>query len=124
MSYELSIIEKKIGSPEKPLSDLGKYSYLAWWTQRIIEFIRECKKDKRQFTLKEMSEETGIKLEDIQDALERVNLIKKSQNQVYLCTEDSVIDSIYNSMGRPSLKVNLDNLHWTPYMFPTDPALN
>jgi len=24
--------ENKVGTPERPLSDLGKFGYLAWWT--------------------------------------------------------------------------------------------
>lgn len=39
-SYELSIIENKIGTPERPLSDLGRETYLSWWSQRIIDYIR------------------------------------------------------------------------------------
>ncbi len=57
-SYELSLIEQRVGGPEKPLSDLGKETYLSWWTQRVIDFIRENKNE--TYTLADMSKRTGI----------------------------------------------------------------
>ncbi len=66
-SYELSIIEKKPGGPETPLSDLGRASYMSWWTQRIIDFIREHKGE--QFSISDISKETMITEKDIYEVL-------------------------------------------------------
>ena len=71
-SYELSLIEGKPGTPEKPLSDLGRTSYTNWWTQRIIDYIRE--KEDEEINIAEMSRETCMRDRDIYYTLVRSEL--------------------------------------------------
>ncbi|CAG0880333.1 unnamed protein product [Darwinula stevensoni] len=39
MGYQLTRMEEKIGSPEKPLSDLGLISYRNYWRDAVLSYL-------------------------------------------------------------------------------------
>jgi histone acetyltransferase MYST1 len=78
-AYELSKIENKVGSPEKPLSDLGKLSYRSYWTYIILSTLKAHKHE--QLSIRQVSALTCIKVEDIISTLQSLNMIKMWRDQ-------------------------------------------
>lgn len=58
-AYELSRRENRVGSPEKPLSDLGRLSYISFWTELLLDII---KKQGREIHIKNLSQITFMKV--------------------------------------------------------------
>ncbi|GFR31645.1 hypothetical protein TNCT_161521 [Trichonephila clavata] len=72
-SYELSKKEHAIGSPEKPLSDLGKLSYRSYWSWVILEILKDYR---GALSVKELSHMTSITQCDIISTLQSLNMVK------------------------------------------------
>ena len=78
LSYFLSNRLHKISSPETPLSDLGKLSYKSYWTITILDALL---KNKGLLYVQTISEQTGIRVEDINYVLNELSLIKYWKGQ-------------------------------------------
>ena len=109
-SYELSKKEKKVGSPEKPLSDLGLLSYRSYWTDVIIETL----KSNTAMSISDLSEVTRIKTEDILSTLQALNVIRYWKGQHIVHIPDEKMAEHENMMRRRKKFIDPNALHWTP----------
>lgn len=115
VSYELSKREGTVGSPEKPLSDLGRISYRSYWAYIILQlFHEEYKSDTiKMISIEKISRLTGIRIEDILSTLHSLNMIKYWKGQHVISVQKPVITAFLQE----SKKLNLCNpecLTWIP----------
>lgn len=75
--YLLSKREGQPGSPEKPLSDLGRLSYTAYWRSVVLECLHEVRD--RQLTIRRLSKITGICPQDITATLHHLILEQRGE---------------------------------------------
>jgi len=109
--YELSKKEGKVGSPEKPLSDLGLLSFRSYWTNVLLEILR---KHRGNLSIKDISNMTSIKTEDIISTLQSLNLIKYWKGQHIISVTPKIIEEHLKTMSKQTM-IDPKCLHWTPF---------
>lgn len=72
-SYELSKREGKLGSPEKPLSDLGLLSYRAFWQELIVGILIEMK---GETTIDELATQSAMTTQDVIHTLQHLGMLR------------------------------------------------
>ncbi|GAB4820766.1 hypothetical protein N2152v2_007812 [Parachlorella kessleri] len=112
-SYELSKKEGKVGSPERPLSDLGAVSYRSYWTRMILEALRDSK---ASLSIKDISEATAIKTDDVVRTLESLSLIKYWKGDHIISVTQKIIEEHLRTIShQKNIEIDVSRLHWTPY---------
>jgi histone acetyltransferase SAS3 len=115
-SYLLTRVEKKTGSPEKPLSDMGLVSYRKYWRLVLCE---ELLQQKGPISIVAISERTGMTPDDIVSALEGLRaLVRDPVTKTYALRLDYNYFKEYikkcNTGNNPKIKPEC--LVWTPYV--------
>ncbi|XP_066256369.1 histone acetyltransferase KAT8 [Euwallacea similis] len=112
-SYELSRLEGAVGSPEQPLSDLGKLSYRSYWSWVLLEILRDFR---GTLSIKDLSQMTSITQTDIISTLQSMNMVKYWKGQHVICVTPKLVEEHIRSSHykRPRLCVDSSALRWTP----------
>ena len=87
-SYELSKIEGKLGSPEKPLSDLGLLSYRQYWTENLIEILLEYNESGDRCSIDHMASLLAMTGTDVESTLQalKMQVYHKGEHKIVLPT--------------------------------------
>ena len=118
-SYLLSKAERQPGTPEKPLSDLGRVSYYSYWKSVVLEYVNNHRHHK-QLTIQAIQSKTSMNPQDIVLTLMLLGFIRKNpSNKFVLAIDWSKVDghmAKVNSSLAQGTRINLDPdaLRWTP----------
>lgn len=114
-SYLLSKVEHKVGSPEKPLSDLGLISYRSYWKSILLEYL--CKYDGKEISIKDLSQETAITAYDIVSTLQALGLLKYWKGKHIVLKRQELIGEYLSKAKkrRTDRSIDVECLRWHPY---------
>jgi histone acetyltransferase HTATIP len=135
-SYELSKREGKLGSPEKPLSDLGLLGYRAYWQEIIVEMLMD---GREEANIEDLGAAAAMTTNDVLHTLQINNMIKNSvlppkstsqygntdshfqKNQHVIVLTDAVIAQHEKQKQKDKIKgkrtIDGDLLIWKPPVF-------
>jgi histone acetyltransferase MYST1 len=116
-SYELSKKEEKVGSPEKPLSDLGCVSYRSYWGSVILEILKYF--GGSSLSIMDLSKLTSILSEDVVTTLQHLNLLRNINGTYVIWAPPALVDDLMIKYPVKGLLVDPSKLHWTP-LYVTD----
>jgi histone acetyltransferase MYST1 len=88
-SYELSRIDGKVGSPERPLSELGKVGYHSYWQRVLLEAMR---KHGSLVSIEQLTKMTYIHQNDIVEALKPLAMVTLVKGQYILSANSKAVE--------------------------------
>ena len=114
-SYELSKKEEKVGSPEKPMSDLGQQAYKPYWASTIVDFLlNQC--PNASMSIMDISKMTSIMAEDIVFTLNQLSILKIINGVYFIAAEEGLLRTLAKKYPVKQPRVDATKLHWTPFI--------
>ncbi|KAK3529433.1 hypothetical protein QTP70_031110 [Hemibagrus guttatus] len=114
-SYLLSKVEEKVGSPERPLSDLGLISYRSYWKEVLLRYMYNFQG--KDISIKEISQETAVNPVDIVSTLQSLQMLKYWKGKHLVLKRQDLIDdwkAKETKRGTSNKAIDPSSLKWTP----------
>ncbi|KAI9369521.1 hypothetical protein BJX61DRAFT_536355 [Aspergillus egyptiacus] len=118
-SYELSKREGKLGSPEKPLSDLGLLGYRQYWRETLVDLLMESGRE--NVSENELALLTSMTEKDVHETLVVFNMLRYHKGNWVIVLTDQVVEEHKKRLEKEKIKgsrkIDPSRLQWKPPVF-------
>ncbi|KAM4055609.1 MOZ/SAS family protein [Hirsutella rhossiliensis] len=116
-SYELSKIEGKLGSPEKPLSDLGLLSYRQYWSENILDLLLGYNERDDRVTIEVISKTLAMMTQDVEHTLQAMNMQVYHKSDHKIVIPDKLIKQREKQKQKQKRSLDPARIQWKPPVF-------
>lgn len=127
-SYELSRREGKLGSPEKPLSDLGLLGYRAYWQDTVVDLLLAHHHDaaaaapaRPDLSVEELAAQSAMTPTDVLHTLQNLNMLRYLKGQHVIVITNAVARQKEKQREKEKIKgkrrIDPERLQWKPPVF-------
>lgn len=116
-SYELSKIEGKLGSPEKPLSDLGLLSYRQYWTENIIELLLQYNERDEKCSIESIANHLAMTTTDVEHTLQALKMQVYHKGEHKLVIPERLIKQREKQKQKAKRVIDPSRIQWKPPVF-------
>ena len=136
-SYELSKREGKLGSPEKPLSDLGLLGYRQYWRETLIELLADPTKlpskpvhasldnptggHPHSTSIAELASISAMTEKDVHEQLDVLGCLRYQKGSWIIVLTDKMLEMREKQLEKERIKgrrkIDPSKLNWKPPVF-------
>ncbi|KAK4140845.1 acyl-CoA N-acyltransferase [Dichotomopilus funicola] len=116
-SYELSKIEGKLGSPEKPLSDLGLLSYRQYWSENIVDLLLGYSDSQEKCTIESIATRLAMTTQDVEHTLQALKMQVYHKGEHKIVIPEKLVQQREKSKAKQKRIIDPDRIQWKPPVF-------
>ncbi|KAK8060795.1 Histone acetyltransferase [Apiospora saccharicola] len=116
-SYELSKVEGKLGSPEKPLSDLGLLSYRQYWSEQILDLLLRYNDRDDKCSIESISSELAMTTQDVEHTLQALKMQVYHKGEHKLVVSEKMMQQREKAKSKNIRSISPGRIQWKPPVF-------
>lgn len=116
-SYELSRIEGKLGSPEKPLSDLGLLSYRQFWSENIQDLLVGYMERSEKITIEAISTALAMTTQDVEHTLQLLRMLVYHRGEHKIVIRQKLMEQREKQLQKKRRVIDPTKIQWKPPVF-------